>query len=150
MVSRGRYSIIRVRQRLSRSDLKSWPTQEAFMVGTAQPNNTPASWDRRTFLKASGITIGGLSLASLVAACGGAGGGGASGGTLTLRLPFLADMQVPDPDITYEGEGAQVMEFAYEGLVRYKPGSPEIIGGLAESWTISDDHGPTHSRYSPV
>lgn len=109
------------------------------MVGTAQPNNTPASWDRRTFLKASGITIGGLSLASLVAACGGAGGGGASGGTLTLRLPFLADMQVPDPDIMYEGEGAQVMEFAYEGLVRYKPGSPEIIGGLAESWTISDD-----------
>ena len=35
------------------------------------------------------------------------------------RMPFLADMQIPDPDIMYEGEGVQVMESAYEGLVRY-------------------------------
>jgi peptide/nickel transport system substrate-binding protein len=48
-------------------------------------------------------------------------------------------MQVPDPDVMYEGEGVQVMESAYEGLVRYKPGTPEIIPGLAKSWTISDD-----------
>jgi len=110
------------------------------MVYTAKPEGAPTGgWDRRTFLKASGITIGGISLASLVAACGGAGNGGTNNGTLTLRLPFLADMQVPDPDIMYEGEGAQVMEFAYEGLVRYKPGTPEIIGGLAESWTVSED-----------
>jgi peptide/nickel transport system substrate-binding protein len=109
------------------------------MVDTAPSHNTPAGWDRRTFLKASGLTIGGLSLASLIAACGGAGGGGSSGGTLTLRFPFLADMQVPDPDIMYEGEGAQVMEFAYEGLVRYRPGSAEIVPGLAKSWTVSED-----------
>lgn len=110
------------------------------MFDTGHPHSkTPADWDRRTFLKASGLTIGGLSLASLIAACGGAGGGGSSSGTLTLRLPFLADMQVPDPDIMYEGEGVQVMESAYEGLVRYKPGTSEIIPGLAKSWTISDD-----------
>lgn len=110
------------------------------MVDTAQPKNIPPGWDRRTFLKASGLTVGGLSLASLIAACGGgAGSGGSSGGTLTLKLPFLADMQVPDPDIMYEGEGAQVMEFAYEGLVRYQPGTAKIIGGLAESWTVSPD-----------
>lgn len=109
------------------------------MFDTAPPNSIPSGpdWDRRTFLKASGITIGGLSLASLIAACGGS--GGSSGGTLALRMPFLADMQVPDPDIMYEGEGAQVMEFAYEGLVRYKPGSSEIIPNLAKSWTVSDD-----------
>ena len=106
------------------------------MFDTGQPHSkTPADWDRRTFLKASGLTIGGLSLASLIAACSGAGGGGSSSGTLTLRLPFLADMQVPDPDIMYEGEGVQVMECAYEGLVRYKPGTPEFIPGLAKSWT---------------
>ncbi|BBZ07625.1 ABC transporter substrate-binding protein [Mycolicibacterium doricum] len=99
-------------------------------------------WDRRTFLRASGITIGGVSLAALAAACGaggGAGGGSGSGDTLTLKMPFLADMQVPDPDIMYEGEGAQLMEFAYEGLVRYKPGSAEIIPVLAKSWTLSPD-----------
>ncbi len=110
------------------------------MFDTAPPNSIPSGpdWDRRTFLKASGITIGGLSLASLIAACGG-GGGSAGGGTLVLRMPFLADMQVPDPDIMYEGEGAQLMEFAYEGLVRYKPGSAEIIPSLAKSWTLSPD-----------
>jgi len=106
---------------------------------TTPQHNVPTEWDRRKFLKASGITLGGISLASLIAACGGAGTGGSSGGTLNLRMPFLADMQVPDPDIMYEGEGAQVMEFAYEGLVRYKPGSSEIVGNLAKSWTLSPD-----------
>ena len=47
------------------------------------------------------------------------------------KMPFLADMQVPDPDIMYEGEGAQLMEFAYEGLVRYRPGSAEITAACA-------------------
>lgn len=102
------------------------------------PSGPPAEWDRRRFLKASGLTVGGISLAALIAACGG-GGAGSSSDTLTLRLPFLADMQVPDPDIMYEGEGVQVMESAYEGLVRYKSGSSEIIAGLAKSWTVSDD-----------
>ena len=75
------------------------------MFDTAHPTNGPTGpqWDRRTFLRASGITVGGISLASLIAACGGAQSGGGGGGTLVLRMPFLADMQVPDPDIMYEG-----------------------------------------------
>jgi peptide/nickel transport system substrate-binding protein len=102
--------------------------------------NDIAGWDRRTFLKVSGLTVGGISLAALLAACGSGGGSASSSnGTLTLRLPFLADMQVPDPDIMYEGEGVQVMESAYEGLVRYKPGSADIIPGLAKSWKVSAD-----------
>ncbi|HXL59765.1 MAG TPA: ABC transporter substrate-binding protein [Mycobacterium sp.] len=110
------------------------------MFDTTHPHNIPSGpqWDRRKFLKASGLTVGGISLASVIAACGGAPGGG-SGGTLVLRMPFLADMQVPDPDIMYEGEGVQVMESAYEGLVRYQPGTATIIPSLAKSWTISPD-----------
>ena len=108
------------------------------MFDNTQPHTQTADWDRRKFLKAGGIALGGISLASLIAACGGS-GGGPSGGTLNLRMPFLADMQVPDPDIMYEGEGAQLMEFAYEGLVRYKPGSAEIVPNLAKSWTVSPD-----------
>ena len=108
------------------------------MFDKTQPHTQTADWDRRKFLKAGGIALGGISLASLIAACGGS-GGGPSGGTLNLRMPFLADMQVPDPDIMYEGEGAQLMEFAYEGLVRYKPGSAEIVPNLAKSWTVSPD-----------
>ena len=105
-----------------------------------------ATWDRRTFLKVGGLTVGGISLTSLLAACQASSSSSGSGvnanssnGKLTLRLPFLADMQVPDPDIMYEGEGVQVMESAYEGLVRYKPGSSDIIPNLAKSWVVSAD-----------
>ena len=41
------------------------------MVDTVRPKNVAAGWDRRTFLRASGLTVGGLSLAGLIAACGG-------------------------------------------------------------------------------
>ncbi|WP_167102903.1 ABC transporter substrate-binding protein [Mycobacterium sp. DL592] len=106
---------------------------------TPRPRITGPEWNRRAFLKAGGITVGGLGLASWLAACGGGTGTQSSGGTLDLRMPFLADMQVPDPDIMYEGEGVQVMESAYEGLVRYRPGSSQIIPSLAKSWTVSPD-----------
>ncbi|MET0454618.1 MAG: ABC transporter substrate-binding protein [Mycobacterium sp.] len=110
------------------------------MVDTVRPKNVAAGWDRRTFLRASGLTVGGLSLAGLIAACGGGGAGGGPGSqTATLRLPFVADMQVPDPDVFYEAEGSLVMHAAYEGLVQYKPGSADIVGALATSWTISPD-----------
>ena len=106
--------------------------------------------DRRMFLKRGGAAAVGfhaLGLGTVLAACTGgdstddvmAGAGDAGAENLTLRMPFLADMQVPDPDIMYEGEGVQVMESSYEGLVRYKPASSEIVPGLAKSWTISDD-----------
>ncbi|MGK2854568.1 MAG: ABC transporter substrate-binding protein, partial [Microbacteriaceae bacterium] len=108
------------------------------MFDNADPHSNPAQWDRRMFLKASGLTVGGISLAALIAACGGS-DGGAGSGTVTLRMPFLADMQIPDPDIMYEGEGVQVMESAYEGLVRYESDTGKIIAGLATSWTVSDD-----------
>ncbi|CAA0131875.1 putative D,D-dipeptide-binding periplasmic protein DdpA [Mycolicibacterium vanbaalenii] len=98
----------------------------------------PITLDRRGFLKASGLTVGGLALANLVAACGGEASVDGQG-NLTLRMPFLQDMQVPDPDIMYEGEGVQVMKSCYEGLVNYKSGTSEIVPGLAESWTVSDD-----------
>lgn len=100
---------------------------------------TVVNLDRRLFLRASGIAAGSVALSSLIAAC--AEGEGASEGsdTLTLRMPFLQDMQVPDPDIMYEGEGVQVMESCYEGLVVYKSGTSEILPNLAESWTVSED-----------
>jgi peptide/nickel transport system substrate-binding protein len=65
--------------------------------------------------------------------------GGAASAPTTLRMAFNADMQVPDPDIFYEVEGNEVVTSAYEGLVRYKPNSPQIEGALADSWTVSPD-----------
>ena len=95
--------------------------------------------DRRGFLKVSGLTVGGLALANLVAACGGEASVDSGQRNVTLRMPFLQDMQVPDPDIMYEGEGVQVMKSCYEGLVNYRSGTSEIVPGLAKSWSVSDD-----------
>ena len=56
-----------------------------------------------------------------------------------LRVPFLADMSVPDPDVFYDIEGNSVILSAYEGLLRYEPGSTEIVGSLAEDYEVSED-----------
>ena len=106
--------------------------------------------DRRMFLKRGGAAAVGfhaLGLGTVLAACTGgdstddvmAGAGDAGAENLTLRLPFVADMQVPDPDIMYEGEGLQVMLSVYEGLIDYVPDTDEFRPQLAESWEVADD-----------
>ena len=117
-------------------------------TGTPVVRMAGPEWNRRTFLKAGGLTVGGVGLASWLAACGASGTPAAPGGTLNLRMPFLADMQVPDPDIMYEGEGVQVMESAYEGLVRYQPGSGTIIGQLGQ--ILDRLAGPAHLHLHPA
>ncbi|HEX9530251.1 MAG TPA: ABC transporter substrate-binding protein, partial [Acidimicrobiales bacterium] len=52
---------------------------------------------------------------------------------------FVADMQVPDPDVFYEIEGNVVTTSTYEGLVRYKPDSNQIEPALAASYTTAPD-----------
>ncbi|MCU0309512.1 MAG: ABC transporter substrate-binding protein [Acidimicrobiales bacterium] len=84
-------------------------------------------------------------LALVLAACSSGSSDSSSEGTgggsedTTLDVAFVADMQVPDPDIFYEIEGNLVVTSVYEGLVRYKPSSPEIEPALADSWTVSPD-----------
>ena len=60
-----------------------------------------------------------------------------SGGT--LRLAYLADMAQADPDVFYDIEGNTVILSAYEGLLKYKPDSTEVIPSLAQSWEVSPD-----------
>ena len=62
---------------------------------------------------------------------------GGEGGT--LQLAYLADMAQADPDVFYDIEGNTVILSVYEGLVKYKPDSTEIIPSLAESWEVSPD-----------
>lgn len=56
-----------------------------------------------------------------------------------LRIPYLADMSVPDPDVFYDIEGNSVILSQYEGLLKYAPGSTRIVGSLAERWSVSPD-----------
>jgi hypothetical protein len=62
---------------------------------------------------------------------------GSEGGT--LRLAYLADMAQADPDVFYDIEGNTVILSVYEGLVKYKPDSTEVIPSLAQSWEMSPD-----------
>jgi peptide/nickel transport system substrate-binding protein len=62
-----------------------------------------------------------------------------TGSSDVLRIPYLADMSVPDPDVFYDIEGNSVILNQYEGLLRYAPSSTKIVGSLADSWTVSAD-----------
>jgi len=99
--------------------------------------------DRRRFLKGTALA-GALAYTSsteLLAACGGGASEAGGGGELsdTLVYAFLLDMQVPDPDIFYEGEGLAVTLSCYDSLIRYKDDSPELEPSLAEAWEVTPD-----------
>ncbi|MCW2877541.1 MAG: transporter substrate-binding protein [Sphaerisporangium sp.] len=80
------------------------------------------------------------------AACGrgsSAGSPAAAPADRVLRLGFLSDPgQPPDPDIFYAGPGLILTQNTYEGLLRYKAGTPTpaIEGALATKWTASKDN----------
>jgi peptide/nickel transport system substrate-binding protein len=56
-----------------------------------------------------------------------------------VNLGYVADMQVPDPDVFYEIEGNSVVTNVYDGLVQYDNNSTKIVPSLAESWTVAPD-----------
>jgi peptide/nickel transport system substrate-binding protein len=109
--------------------------------------------DRRTLLVRGGLALGSMvALPSVLASCSSSGAASAStagSASTTLNIPFLADMQVPDPDVFYEGEGLLVTTSVYEGLIGYEPvpagvmpaysQSNRFVPVLAESWTVSSD-----------
>lgn len=60
-------------------------------------------------------------------------------GEKTLSIAYQADITTFDPDNGFEVAGLGAIAAVYEGLVEYAPGSTELVGLLAEEWTISDD-----------
>ena len=56
-----------------------------------------------------------------------------------LRLAFFSDVATADPSVFYDIEGNAILQSVYDGLLRYKPGTTELEGALAESWEVSDD-----------
>ena len=80
-----------------------------------------------------------VAAALMAAGCGSTTKKGTTGTSDVLRIPYLADMSVPDPDVFYDIEGNSVILNQYEGLLRYAPGSTKIVGSLADSWTVSPD-----------
>jgi peptide/nickel transport system substrate-binding protein len=99
---------------------------------------------RTTQQRGAAALILALALGILAAGCGSSSSGGTSTSSgsaskTTLRVPYLADMSVPDPDIFYDIEGNSVILSAYQGLLTYAPNSENVVGLLAKSWTVSPD-----------
>ena len=66
-------------------------------------------------------------------------GAEATNTSATITFAYQADISSFDPDNGFEVAGLGAINAVYEGLVEYATGSTEIVGLLAESWTISDD-----------
>jgi peptide/nickel transport system substrate-binding protein len=56
-----------------------------------------------------------------------------------LRVAYTEDVSSFDPDDVIILFGLDASRVLYQGLVQYRPGSTEIEGWLARSWTISPD-----------
>jgi peptide/nickel transport system substrate-binding protein len=57
----------------------------------------------------------------------------------SVRTPLLSDPPPLDPDSFYQPEGLLIMTSAYQGLLRYTPGTTKLEGLLATKWTASPD-----------
>ena len=57
----------------------------------------------------------------------------------TLSIAYQADITTFDPDNGFEVAGLGAIAAVYEGLVEYAPGTTDLVGLLAEDWTLSDD-----------
>ena len=64
-------------------------------------------------------------------------GGGALSSTLAVPLSFNPGSL--DPDIFYGNEGLLITTSCYDGLLKYKDNTTEIVPSLAESYEVSED-----------
>jgi peptide/nickel transport system substrate-binding protein len=91
-----------------------------------------------TVVAAAVACSSGSTPATTGATAAGAGGSGVTAPAV-VNIGYVADMQVPDPDIFYELEGNSTMTSLYEGLVTYDNNSTKIIPALAQSFDIAAD-----------
>ncbi len=92
---------------------------------------------RRTFVVTA---LAAILISSVLAACSGSRHSGGSSKSTVLKVALSYDPGSLDPDVFYDGEGANITMSAYEGLVRYKGDSSTTIEPLlATSWTKTAD-----------
>ncbi|SDS74921.1 ABC transporter substrate-binding protein [Actinoplanes derwentensis] len=97
--------------------------------------------NRRKLLTAAVVAT---ALTALSACSGGAtpGTSSSTGTGGTLKLAFLAGISTPDPDTAYDGPELNLVNSAYEGLLKYQPGQakPQLTGALATKWAANADN----------
>ncbi len=88
------------------------------------------NWTRRGMLAATGAMLAlGLTSAPI----------SAQTPPGVLIVGQIAEPQALDPQAVTAVNDFRILVNVYEGLVKYAPGTLEVVPGLAESWTISDD-----------
>lgn len=96
----------------------------------------------RRHLLATAAAAGALTVLS--ACSGGAtpGTSSSAGAGGTLKLAFLGGISTPDPDTAYDGSELNLVNNAYEGLVKYRPGQAkaQLTGALATAWKANADN----------
>jgi peptide/nickel transport system substrate-binding protein len=82
-------------------------------------------------------------LAAALSACGGSSAGGASananGGATTLVMARVKDAVVLDPAHATDGLSLNTASEVMQNLVQFKPGTFDVVGDVATSWTRSAD-----------
>ena len=76
---------------------------------------------------------------SLLVALAGCGGGGSATPADTLVMARVKDSENLDPSHATDGNSLNVAAEIMQGLVQFKPGSFDVQGAIAKSWTISPD-----------
>ncbi|MFG3026364.1 ABC transporter substrate-binding protein [Streptomyces sp. NPDC048254] len=73
--------------------------------------------------------------------CSAAATGSAAGTDVFTAAVVQTYSTPPDPDVNYDGPGLNIIQNAYEGLVKYQDGSDtaKIVPSLASSWKVSED-----------
>ncbi|GAB2888338.1 ABC transporter substrate-binding protein [Streptomyces mayteni] len=84
------------------------------------------------------VAAAALALTGCAADRPGASGGGGDVFTAAIVQTYTTP---PDPDVNYDGPGLNIIQNAYEGLVKYQDGVDEadVVPSLATDWTVSED-----------
>lgn len=89
------------------------------------------------------VLVGAVLAGGVIAGCGTASSGSKlpldAANQRVLRLAFFSDMATADPNVFYDIEGDAISQSAYDGLLRYKPGTTTLEGALASRWEVSSD-----------
>ncbi len=95
--------------------------------------------DRRGFLKLTGVAAAGITLPSVLAACGGSSGGDSGGGSFNgkLRVSMPSDVKSLDPQKQGDIPSMSVASNIFDTLTT-RDASNKLVGGIATAWKAVD------------